>query len=88
MPVNTTYVCDRCGHSQDKDEQMWNVGIFYGHVRQSASMQKPSLWCRKCCDELQIILTPKAAASEPPPVVLTLEDKIREIVREEMEYAR
>lgn len=87
MPVNTTYVCDRCGHTQTKDEQMWNVGIFYGHVHNTSEMKKPSLWCRKCCDELQIISTPTAAASEPPLVVLTLEDKIREIVREEIGYA-
>lgn len=89
MPVITKYVCDKCGATQDTDNQMWSVGVT---VRANLSptwtypdRRANQLWCRSCTEKLGLLPTsdPVLANSikENPP---TLEDMIREIVNDEM----
>lgn len=88
MAIKTTYTCDRCGHEQDNDDQMLEIGIVYRHLRFSFSPHpgKNALWCRKCTDEVGITPVQKTADPQPPPR-LTLEDLIRELIREEVRDA-
>lgn len=91
MGIKTEYVCDNCGHTQNTSEQMWEVGIACRHLdgvgapgwERHAVKQKNALWCRECVLKAGILVQPrpiKYTESEP-----TLEDLIREIVRQEME---
>ena len=92
MSIVTTYTCDRCGHKQIKPEQMWEVCIRYRHYDtsygSSGSDRNKQLWCRACCDALQIISNPPPEKpTETPTPIMTLEDQIREVMREEIEAA-
>ncbi len=82
--ITTIHKCDRCGHEQDHNLQMWWVAIQLDHSKYSSKKEK--YWCRKCCDEFNLILeppTPKEGELVPP--IITLEDVIREIIREEIQ---
>ena len=96
MSIVVTYVCDRCGHSQATDQQMWHVGVKvalhgYGTPRAKFGPYETGgmlLWCRPCVDKLQLLGFPVEAKKLPveeQPALVTLEDKIREIVRNELE---
>lgn len=86
MAIVTTYACDRCGHQQNSGEQMWDIGVGI----QPTAQYKPieylkgkSLWCRACVVGV-LGLLPKNNDDPPPPSPApTLEDMIRQIVREE-----
>ena len=85
--IITTFTCDRCGHSQDKEYGMWNVGICVVNYPQQFHpycIRSAQLWCRACCDKFQIIVDPPKKEGQPAPVEFTLEEKIREIMREEI----
>lgn len=92
--ITTTFTCDRCGEEKHND-QMTTVSIYirdgagrpygpasfgdYEHPVKSAD------WCRDCLKELGIWpVPPKPKEGEPEPYVATMEDIIREIVREEL----
>ena len=88
--IVTTYTCDRCGHDQTTDEQMWQIGIWlnhfggrYGPSREPSNIQ---LWCRDCIESLGLLPQAGGAKDAPPPPdpPPTLEDMIREIARQEM----
>ena len=84
--IVTTYTCDRCGHSQPTDDQMWTVivGINSGHyASQMPYKKREALWCRTCVEKLHLMPPHvlKPADLPPPP---TLEDMIREIVADEV----
>ena len=58
--IITTYECDRCGHKQDRPEQMYDVAFGYKHVGGSSDpirdcTRKTALWCRKCLEELNFL---------------------------------
>lgn len=85
MAVEIKYVCDKCGHTQATDDQMWSIGIAIVWARGTLSdsnLNKKQLWCRACIEKLGL-LPPKPPAVKPDPAP-TLEDMIREIVREEI----
>ena len=89
MSIITTYTCDRCGHKQTTPEQMWNVGISrnaFGSPYPGSSVFN-QLWCRACCDQFQIVTVPAPTKALPDPPLMTLEEKIREIMRDEIETA-
>lgn len=92
MGVATKYVCDKCGHTQDTSVQMWEVGITRRSLdspsmNAAAARQPPKqLWCRECM-VLAHILPCKKGEEEKLPPPPTLEDLVREIVREEMQNA-
>ncbi len=98
--ITTTWTCDRCQKKQDTPEQMWKVGFKVASAdnRHSAavdampdiySMANASLWCRDCIDSLELISRPKPKERdvEPPPEI-TFEEKLREIIRSEIEASR
>ena len=89
MSVKTEYKCDRCGHTQEKSEQMWSVGVVLIHGAGSSytgsmtTMQKRQDWCRKCV-EVYGLLPKNEAKPEEIKQQVTLEDLVREIVRQEV----
>lgn len=91
--ILVTYKCDRCGHEQPKDVQMWNIGVKVVHANGVAKFgpwetSGMKMWCRQCIDALQLLGFPsELKKDEPAPAVLTLEDQIREIIRDEVEAA-
>jgi hypothetical protein len=84
--IVTTYTCDKCGHLQENDEQMWDVEIACSHRPSTYTRRrvvKKALWCRPCVVQYHLLPAAKEdkPAPTPPP---TFEDMIREIVQEEM----
>lgn len=93
MTIVTTYTCDKCGHHQTKNDQMWGIGVVLQHgmevsnSRYSTSLipQAKGLWCRKCIESIGLLCeAPKPDDKDAPPPP-TLEDMIREIVQNELE---
>lgn len=94
MSTKVTYSCDRCGHSQEGtngmynlqpgQRQIWAVAIRLGTNGIHDLMAD---WCRPCCIEMGI-LKPAASGADAPTVAPetkpTLEDVVREIVRQEI----
>ena len=95
MSIITTYKCDRCGCEQDTNQQMWEVAILVQYLDENARIKREfkwlprgtPIWCRTCCDVVGLIGQWKPLEAEPQTVAPTLEDKIREIMREEIEAA-
>lgn len=83
--IETKYTCDRCGHTQDKPDQMWMVGFTYKHTLHAYSLksedpQKTALWCRKCLEGFAILPSADKKKDEAPKPAPTIEDLIRDIV--------
>lgn len=85
------FTCDRCKKVVPKENDLTEVGAgkreqYYGssfsgeryEVRQFVSE-----WCIDCCKEFGLVISNRETPPKPPRT--TLEDMIREIVREEME---
>ncbi len=90
--IVTTYTCDKCGHEQTDNGQMWNIGvsvISHSHQQQHSYSRGPlkgELWCRPCIVKLGLLPTSKVVNDPPQPdPVPTFEDMIREITREEID---
>lgn len=98
MSIVTTYKCDRCGAEQDTPKQMWEVAILTQHLESlnpKLSNQRhfrflprgTPIWCRKCIDAVGLLdgwTPPTETPASPEP---TLEDKVREIMRDEIQAA-
>ena len=89
--ITTTYKCDRCGHEQNKPDQMWDILVAFRHhensvMRLNIYNDKRALWCRECAKLFPAIsnFAPKPAEGETTP---TLEDTLREIIRDEVQAA-
>ena len=87
--IITIHECDRCQSQQKTDEQMWHIGITVNNARIDRSRAYPigseRYWCRKCCDKFHLILDqPKPKPGELPPKEVTFEDKLREIIQDEI----
>ena len=95
--IVTTYTCDKCGHSQERPgspKQLWDVGIGIEVVGSSRSYSTSpplfhaKIWCRDCVTKAGLLLpsrTDEEKAPTPPP---TLEDMIRELIKEEIDDSR
>lgn len=85
MSVQTTYTCDRCGAKQETHSQFWIVSVRVTPFNRDPSQfdTGPSAhWCRSCCEVFGILPhTKERMVITPAP---TLEDMVREIVREEI----
>ena len=85
MSIITTWVCDRCKKTSKTNNEL--CGIYFV-FEQRSGYNKQHLnadWCEPCCIELGVIIKgTEQPAKQPPP---TLEDFLREIVREEIENA-
>lgn len=89
--IITTYTCDKCGHEQTNDNQMWNIGVaihHQAHDSRYAYSREPmvkGLWCRPCIESIGLLCpAPKPDDKDVKPAP-TLEDMIREIVANEVE---
>lgn len=97
MAIETKYVCDRCKHEQDTDNQMWTVRVFFNHnihswrPSNSDTVTLRALWCRKCREEVGLLSISKAAYNKdkppPAPKPLTLEEMIYAIADQAIEDA-
>lgn len=93
--IQTTYTCDRCGEIRENID-LKTVSIVIGHgagrsrfVSGSGDLSMKSVdWCCRCLEELGILpVPPKPKEGEPEPKIATLEEIVREIVREEISSA-
>lgn len=86
MAIKTIYTCDRCGHEQTTINDLWTIRLVvtHGNTHPSISMadRNQALWCRKCCNEHQMINEPKPTPTTPNPVILTLEQRIVALMEE------
>ena len=83
--IVTTYTCARCGHAQTTNGQMWTIRVSVSHGTSASnypSTTRDALWCRKYVEEKALL--PSNPPIDPPPELPTIEDLIREIVREEL----
>lgn len=86
----TIYKCDRCGEeSTDRQEiNLDRVGVFVGIYERRFSYGSPSVelikeWCQNCREKYGLVQKVKESKVEVTPT--TLEDMVREIVREELD---
>jgi hypothetical protein len=94
MSSRTIYKCDRCGKEQETDDQFWTVGFIVTNRRYQYTyrLTDPNFdhkreWCRNCVEEFGLL--PRAITPQnPEPIPLSLEDMLREIIREEIETNR
>lgn len=55
--IKTEYICDKCGHSQDIGDQMWEMAVRFTHYCSDhyPGNEKKSLWCRMCVEKLGLL---------------------------------
>ena len=91
MAIETKYVCDSCGHTQDHHEQMWKVGVTAraqksGNVTEYRSSfgdtKVEALWCRSCMEKAQLVPFVKDKEPDPVPAPPTIEKLIEDIVED------
>ena len=86
--ITTTYKCDKCGHEQPTADQMWTVAFTFKSAEDWSSTQpakaKEELWCRACLEKLHVLSQHSAKEVDIPTQPPTLEEMIRQIVREEL----
>lgn len=91
MSKITTYACDRCQTIVAAQDSLYRVGVMCYHQSSYAqpvqTVEGTADWCRPCCDALQLTGYRKPAPGKQGPQELTLEEKIREIMREEIQNA-
>ncbi len=91
MAIVTIYSCDKCGHAQETTEQMWEVGVGLKplpgpHGYSTPRPLNPKVeWCRSCVEGIGLLI-PSPKPKEPAKPA-TLEDIVRELVREEMDQS-
>ena len=89
----TTYKCDKCGAEDTTNEiDLERVGVFVGSYERSYSfcvcepkIQLTQDWCKDCRHKYGLIPAIKESKVEITP--LTLEDMVREMIREEIQAA-
>ena len=84
LVVNT---CDKCKKEIPNDDTVWEVGItcepvMYRSGYHVVAKQQKVEWCRKCVEDMRIMLPLHRVDQETKPV--TIDDMIREIVAEVM----
>ena len=84
MTIITTYTCDKCGHKQINNDQMWEIGISLRHSGNPPTLKPKQLWCRTCVEKIGLLVPSPPLASAPAPA-LTLEDIVRDIIQQEIE---
>jgi hypothetical protein len=88
MSVAVTYKCDRCGHEQETENQMWKVRLAYGYFGYETHFDDKyeKDWCRDCMAEFGLLINMPETRHPivPPP---TLDDFLRELVRDEIKAA-
>ena len=89
--ITVTHECDKCGKSGDPENvRLSGVFVccepFYRDANNTSTARFKQHWCRHCCVKASLLPQVKRIKDpppdDPPP---TLEDFIRDIVREEIE---
>lgn len=96
MSSITTYKCDRCGGTSTDREELKlsqigigvkrDVGSFYyspGSYMLQDTQHREAEWCEKCLLEVGV-MSPRPKEEASTPSFPTLEDLLREIIREEI----
>ena len=86
----TTYKCDKCGAEDTTNKiGLVDVGVFTGGYRRFGSGSGNYEYCKEWCYQCRLktgLEQPKKPADAPAEVTRpTLEDMVREIVREEIQ---
>lgn len=87
--TSTTYQCDRCKKFLEgkkpygRPEQFWTVAVTLSDGYGETVVDKQE-WCLPCVEEMKMFCPPKNYPNPQPDEKPTLEDFIREIVREEV----
>lgn len=87
MGIKTTYTCDRCNEEHSKQDDMFEVHaklVPYSMAYRNETFQPPAkaLWCRKCCEEFEPLLS-RPKTNKPAEPQKDLAELIRELIREE-----
>ena len=88
--IATRYTCDKCGHHQTTNDQMWGIAVVITHgipvpnYGPRLTPQADGLWCRKCIESIGLLCAAPKPDEKPEPAP-TLEDMIREIVANEVQ---
>ena len=85
--IKTIYKCDRCGAESILKDQMWSIGLKIVPIESKLEfsfwdLARQPIWCRPCVDELQLLGFPVVKPSATPPRVVTLEEKLRDLIAE------
>ncbi len=84
--------CDKCGKEGKKDELILHEVMvcvddkyYYSSGRHPALREWKVDWCDDCCKSMNILNVPFCKENRPPetPPAPTIEDMVREIVRQE-----
>ena len=84
MSVRFLYICDKCGNTQETENQFWTVGVTASHGKHPEGRNiyvkdKYVQVCRPCLESFGIHVQQKP--SDPPkPKPPTVEELIREII--------
>ena len=86
MPVETRYICDKCGKISATPEQIWEIGVSMralgGAFQYKTEPRSKSLWCRPCVVSVLGFL-PSQAGDPPAPVTPpTMQDILQQIIDE------
>ena len=89
--ITTIYKCDKCGHEQNKSDQMWTLEVGYRHHNSNVEFMPvmvSALWCRSCVEGIGFLTTvvPGKKSEEKP--IPTIEELILDIVKKEIEDIR
>lgn len=82
----TTYKCDKCGKEDTTNNLgLADVGVFVGTFQHYGGSARKYIkeWCLECRREAGLAPSKEQPCVQAEPV-LTLEDMVREIVREEV----
>ena len=80
--ITVDYICDLCGGHQPTDTQFWRVGVRVASPPNSTYSPAGELDCCRSCLEQRLGIHIRAETKAIPEFVPpTLEDAIREIVR-------
>jgi len=84
--IVTTYTCDKCGHEQTDTNLMWEVGVGIRRSQKGGGDTPVAreLWGQACVVKVLGALPhdPRTGEERPDPRP-TLDDMVREIIREE-----
>ena len=86
--ITTIRTCDRCKKEVEEKDQLWNIAINYQcYPKPAESYLPPKVqWCRPCMEEMGLLGEKfQSTVHNPiPSPAPTLEELVREIVREEI----
>ena len=85
MSSMTIYKCDNCGSESKGSRHTRTVGIYVGSIDYS-DFRKSEDWCEACIKKAGCVPPTRPKKEDPaPPPAPSLEDMIREVMRQEIQ---